>query len=342
MKSLKKYLAFLLVMVLALGCLSAAGVGAYAKNDTIVFSVGYENNPGEIIDQAVHKWAEELERLSGGTMKLELYPSSQLGAKYELFDMAIAGDYVITLSDGIGYADYGDADMALTGGYGVFDSWQQFWDVVDSDWYQGHVDYIRENIGLNIIDSKWQFGVRHLMATRPIRSLDDMVGLKTRVPTSPMHVAAFELTGAKGISMNLGEVYTALQQGVVDAVENPLNVLYSNSFYEVCKYLTLTSHCMANTTWCCGTIAWESLTEEQQGWLVESCQTAGMLNNQLVDEAGEEFIAKFEEQGVEIIEMTEEEQARFLDAMRLLFVDSPVADKVSPEAVEAVNAIVNA
>jgi len=64
MKSLKKYLAFLLVMVLALGCLSAAGVGAYAKSDTIVFSVGYENNPGEIIDQAVHKWAEELERLS--------------------------------------------------------------------------------------------------------------------------------------------------------------------------------------------------------------------------------------------------------------------------------------
>jgi len=341
MKKVKNYLAFLLVMVMAVGCLAVCPVQAAAADDTIVFSVGYENNPGEIIDQAVNLWAEELEKISGGTMKLELYPSSQLGTKYELFDQMIAGDYVITLSDGIGYADYGDSDMAITGGYGVFDSWDQFWEVVDSDWYKGHVDYIRENIGLNIIDSKWQYGVRHLMATKPIRTVDDMVGLKTRVPTSPMHVAAFELTGAKGISMNLGEVYTALQQGVVDAVENPLNVLYSNSFYEVCKYLTLTGHSMANTTWCCGTIAWESLTEEQQGWLVESCQTAGVLNNQLVDEAGDEFLAKFEEQGVEIIEMTEEAQADFMAAMRLLFVDSPVADQVSQEAVDAVSAIVN-
>lgn len=342
MKSSRKIFALVLAAMLIIPCLAPAKPAAAADAaEPIVFSVGYENNPGEIIDEAVHKWAEELDRLSGGTMKLELYPSSQLGTKYELFDQMIAGDDIITLADGIGYADYGDADMAITGGYGMFDSWEQFWAVVDSDWYAEHVEYIRDNIGLNILDSKWEYGVRHLMATKPIRTLDDMKGLKIRVPTSPMHVAAFELTGAEGVSMDLSEVYTALSQGVVDAVENPLNVLYSNSFYEVCKYLTLTSHCMANTTWSCGTASWNKLTPEQQGWLVESCQIAGEYNNQLVDEAGEDFISQFEEQGVEIIEMSEEEHARLIEAMRQLFVDSPVSDQVTPEAVEAVSEIIN-
>lgn len=306
----------------------------------VTVSIGYENNPGENIDLAVNRWKELLEERSGGSIKVELYPSSQLGSKNDLIDQMIAGDSVITLGDGGAFIDRGVPDMAFMAAYGTFDTWDQVWKLIDSDWFADQCQQLEDVVGLKVLAANWIYGERHILATKPVRSLEDMKGLKLRVPTSSMHVTAFELMGASAVSMNLGEVYTALQQGVVDGLENPLSTLYNGKFQEVAKYLTLDGHSKATTMWFCGSQFFNSLTAEQQQWLIETAEEAGLYNNDLALAADGELLEKFKAEGVEIIELTDEEKATFLAPMKELFVSSEVAKNVSPDLYETVMAII--
>jgi TRAP-type C4-dicarboxylate transport system substrate-binding protein len=107
--------------------------------------------------------------------------------------------------------------------------------------------------------------------------------------------------GAQPTPLALGEVYTALQQGVIDGVENPLSVLYGGKFHEVAKYLTLDAHIKLLTSWFCGTTFFNSLTPEQQKLLVETGEEAALFNNKIQEEAVQDYIAKFKAEGVEVI-----------------------------------------
>ncbi len=312
-----------------------------ATTPAVIVSVGYENNPGENIDLAANRWKELLEERSDGAMKIELYPSSQLGGKNDLIDQMIAGDSVITLGDGGAFVDRGVPDLAFMAAYGTFDTWDQVWKLIDSDWFEGQCQQLEDVVGVKVLAANWIYGERHILSTKPIRSSEDIKGLKLRVPTSSMHVTAFELMGASAVSMNLGEVYTALQQGVVDALENPLSTLYNGKFQEVAKYLTLDGHSKATTMWFCGTQFFNSLTVEQQKWLVETAEEAGLYNNELALNADDELIEKFKEEGVEIIELSNEEKEKFLAPMKELFVNSEIADTVSPDLYETVMKIIN-
>lgn len=330
----------ILAAILAMCLVMALGVSAVADTKPVTISIGYENNPGENIDLAVNRWKELLEEKSNGTIKVDLYPSSQLGSKNDLIDQMIAGDNVITLGDGGAFIDRGVPDMAFMAAYGTFDSWDEVWNLVNSDWFDAQCKKLEENVGVKILAANWIYGERHILSSKPVRSLDDMKGLKIRVPTSSMHVEAFQLMGASSISMNLGEVYTALQQGVVDALENPLSTLYNGKFQEVAKYLTLDGHSLATTTWFCGTQFFNTLTEEQQQLLCETAQEAGLYNNELAMNADEELLQKFIDEGVEVIRLTDEEKEAFLTPMKDLFVNSETAKTVSPDLYETVMPII--
>ncbi|WP_066452503.1 C4-dicarboxylate TRAP transporter substrate-binding protein [Anaerotruncus rubiinfantis] len=319
----------------------AASSEAAPAAPEVTLSIGYENNPGETIDLAANEWKRLLEERSGGTMKVELYPSSQLGSKNDLVDQMIAGDSVITLGDGGMFADRGVPDFSISVAYGVFDTWDQVWKLVDSDWFAEQSKQLEEKVGLKILAANWIYGERHILSTKPVRSLADMKGLKIRVPTANMHVVAFQLMDASSVSMNLGEVYTALQQGVIDALENPLSVLYNGKYQEVAKYLTLDGHSKATTTWFCGTTFYNSLTPEQQQWLCETAEEAGLFNNDLALASDAEMIEKFKAEGVEIIELTDAEKAEFLAPMKELFQSSEIAKTVSPGLYDTVMGIIN-
>lgn len=324
-RSIISVLALVLVLVFASGCskpetetpgsedstgteTSKPEDNAGADNEPVVVQIGYENNPGEPIDLAINEWARLLEEKSNGTMKMEVFPSSQLGSKNDIIDQMQAGSAVITLADGAFYADRGVSDFGIVFGPYLFETWDDAWTLIESDWYKEQSALLEEQ-GLKILTSNWMYGDRHTLTKEPVRTVDDFEGMKIRVPNNNIQIKGFDVMGATPTPMALGEVYTSLQQGTIDGLENPLSVLYNGKFHEVAKYLTLDAHVKNFTTWITGTEFFDNLTAEQQQLLVETGNEAGIYNNEIQEQEFEETLAKFEEEGVEIIEVDQSEFA---------------------------------
>ncbi|SFK45318.1 C4-dicarboxylate TRAP transporter substrate-binding protein [Succinivibrio dextrinosolvens] len=290
-------------------CLAAVmtiGASAASADDTVVLRVGYGNNPGEPFDLGCHKWKELIEERSGGKFKIELYPSSQLGSKDDVMDQMVAGEPVCTLTDGAFFYDRGVKDMGIVFGPFLFDNWDQAFKLNASQWYQDQSKLVEENAHLKIIGADWKYGARHTLTTKPINKVEDFKGMKIRVPTNNIQVKGFEVLGATPTPMALGEVYTSLQQGTIDGVENPLAVLYNGKFHEVAKYLLLDGHVFNITNLVVGTDFYNSLTPEQQKLLVETCHEAGLYQNKIVEDSEADILAKFKAEGVTIVDPSPE------------------------------------
>jgi len=281
--------------------------------EPVLLQIGYENNPGEPLDIACNEWKKLLEEQSGGTIKVELFPSSQLGSKTDLIDQMLAGANVCTIADGAFYAERGVPDFGIVFAPYLFSTWEECWKLTESDWYAEQSDKLEDN-GLKILASNWMYGDRHTLTRQPVHSPADLKGMKIRVPNSPVFVKGFEALGATPTPMALGDVYTALQQGTIDGLENPLPVLYNGKYQEVAKYLVLDGHVKNFITWVVGTGFFDSLTPEQRQVLLSTAEEAGILNNGFQEEAERDIIDKFIAEGVEVYEPTENEKAAYREA----------------------------
>ncbi|MEA4932836.1 MAG: C4-dicarboxylate TRAP transporter substrate-binding protein [Lawsonibacter sp.] len=286
--------------------------------DVVTIQVGFENTADEPIGKAVQKWSDLVNEKSGGTMKLELFPNSALGSKSELIDQMVMGENIITIADGAFYADYGVPDMGIMYGPFFFESWDDVWKLLDSDWYADQCQKLADK-GLTILASNWVYGERELMTTTKVVTPADLKGMKIRLANSQIYVEGFNALGATAVPMALGDVYTALQNGTLDGVENPLSTLYGQSFQEVTKYILMTGHIKNFTTWCVGTSYLSSLTPEQQELLKSTGEEAGLYNNDLQTAANGEYKQKLVDAGVEITDLTADQIAEWKDAGRSFY-----------------------
>ena len=267
-----------------------------------MFLAGYENHPGEPIHESMQKWAELLAQRSNGSMRMELYPSSQLGSKSDLIDQMYAGAPVITLADGAFYADQGVPDFGIMFAPFLFDDWEQVWRLTKSGWYAEQTSRLADK-GLQILTSNWKYGDRHTLLTREIDGVDGLRGKKVRVPNNIIQIAGFSALGATPTPLPLGDVYTALQQGTIDGLENPVPVLESGKFHEVAKYLILTAHVRNFTTWVTAARTFERLTPDQKAILQSTGDEAGLFNNELQDERYDKSLQTMTDGGVEVLDL---------------------------------------
>lgn len=179
---------------------STGGEGGSSSGEVVELQIGFENSLSEPIGQGLEKWAELLDEASGGTMKITLYPDSQLGSKNELIDSMLLGEPVATLADGAFYADYGVPDFGIVFGPFLFDNWDQCWTLIESDWYAEQSAKLEEQ-GLKLLASNWAYGARHTMTTTPVHSVDDLAGLKIRVPNNQIQSYGFDVLGAVSTGM---------------------------------------------------------------------------------------------------------------------------------------------
>ena len=347
---MKKYI--FILMLLYTSCIFAQ----YATNDTyvpnnntaaaeekpqtvepIVIRVGHDAHPGEPFYAGCEKWKELLEAKSNGTMQLELYPSGQLGSKDDLLDQIATGEAICTLADGAYFYDRGVKDFGIVFGPYLFDSWDEAYKLYESSWYQEQADKLAEVAKLKIVASNWRFGVRHTLTTKPVQSLADFHGIKLRVPTNVIQLKGMEVLGTAPTPMALGEVYTALQQGTIDGVENPVALLYYGKFHEVAKYLLLDSHVYNITNLVVGVDFFNSLTKEQQQMLMDTCKEAGLYQNKLSEESDTALIKKMQDEGVTVIEPTPEFKQELKEASKK-FYTLPDFKDWSPNLYETVKA----
>ena len=269
-------------------------------------------------------------------MKINVYPSGQLGSKSDLLDQILAGGSVAAIGNGPFLADLGAPDLGILNAPYLFSSWEQLDTLVASDWYAEQMD-ILESKGIKVLASNWRYGVRQTLTVDPVEHVSDLKGMKIRTQSTTVHVKGFECLGATPTPMALSDVYTALQQKTIDGLENPLSVLYSGAYYEVAKNLTLDSHIRDLSCICVSADVFNSLTEEQQQWLVETCEEAGEYQNELAAKADEECLQKMQDNGVTVHEVDEDE---FKQAAESFYEDPEIQSMWSDGLVDTVKEII--
>lgn len=326
----------LLISVLLVGCSGDKKEEAVKNDNVIIVQFGHDNNPGDPVQEAALYWAKILEERSNGKMKLEVFPSGQLGSKSDLIDQMLAGDAIVAIGNGPFYADRGVPDLGIMQAPYLFENWEQLDKLVASDWWKEKEAEL-EKSGLKIVGNNWRYGVRHTITTKPVKKVADLKGMKVRTQSSTVHVKGFEVLGATPTPMALSEVYTSLQQGTIDGLENPLSVIYSGKYQEVAKYLMLDGHIRDLSSICIGTQFFNSLTKEQQDLLISTCTEAGEYQNKLAAKADEECIEKFKKEGVTITEIDFDE---FQKAAEPFYSDKTLLNTWSEGLVERIKSII--
>lgn len=253
-----------------------------------------------------HTWAvwagEQLEERTDGRYALEVFPASQLGSEAEINEGLALGTVDIIYSGALfSSRSYGpiaiaEAPYMLQG----FDHWQAY---VDSDLFQDHVDGYRDATGHEILSGTY-YGVRHVTSNRPIQAPEDMQGLRIRVPDAPLYTLFPRATGGAPTPIAFAEVYLALQQGTVDAQENPLPTIYAQSFYEVQDYINLTGHITNLLFTVVSSHVWGGLSEEDRQIFAEVFAEAAANATAEVRELEAGLVATFQEMdGTEVIEV---------------------------------------
>lgn len=293
----------LAICFLLAGCES--GSESEAEENVLEINIAHGNQPEEPIGQMAEKWSELVEEESNGEVKLNIYPSSQLGSEKDVVEQAIMGNNVIIFTGYDFLMDYVPDAGIFTAPF-LTEDIDSLLRLTESDWFNSLEEDLHDK-GIEIINTTTVYGERQLMTNKLIESPQDLKGLKIRVPNNRMYIQTFEAFGASPTPMPLSDTYTSLQQGLIDGAENPLPVLEGSNTNEVTNYLTLTGHTRIISPWIAGSDFIESLPPEVTSMLKETGLEAAEYSQSILEEEEEEVLQNFEDQGIEINEIDHKE-----------------------------------
>lgn len=260
--------------------------------------------------QGIKYFCDEVEKRSNGKVTVEVYTDAQLGGSAdEMIGGCQTGAFeFITLNQG-SWGGYTDAFMPFNFPF-LFPNEEVAFAFMDGE--QG--DYITQKIiddtGIRVL-CYYDMGFRHLTTKNtPVHTADDMVGLKLRTQNDPYQIAAMEALGAAVTTVAYSELFSALQQGLVDAQENPLSNIVVNKYYEVQNYLTLTGHTYTLTTMAINEDVFQSFSPDLQALMLEVAEDATQLCREGLLSQEEVYLEELK-QHMEVYEPTEEEKATF-------------------------------
>jgi tripartite ATP-independent transporter DctP family solute receptor len=267
-----------------------------------------ETHPGHL---AAKQFAAKVEERTKGQVKIAIYPANILGSPPEQCEQVRLGAIDMSLPTQGALDKYVKAFSVVMLPF-VYDNYGHVHRTLDGpsmNWFAP----LAEKEGF-IVLSNWEWGFRNLTNNkRPILKPDDVKGLKIRTPPEIQLQAAMEALGGVVTKIAFPELYMALAQGVVDAQENPIAVIYHNKFYEVQKYLALTRHVYNNMVHVVSAKAWAKLTPEQQKIFREESKLAGAYMRKAIMAEEEGQISKMEKAGIKV---TRPKLASFRAAMK--------------------------
>jgi tripartite ATP-independent transporter DctP family solute receptor len=272
--------------------------GCGAKREVKIIKLAHGLDPQHSVHHGMVFLGQRLAEKSGGKMHVDVYPSGQLGSERECLELVQLGGLAMTKVSASVLESFAPE-------FKVFGLPYLFRD-------QTHRNVVLDGpIGREILlapQSKfmrglcyYDSGTRSFYTKKPVRTPDDLKGLKIRVQESPMAFALIRAFGASATPIAWGELYTALQQGVVDGAENNPPSFHLARHYEVCKYYTLNDHTSVPDVVVVGTHFWNSLTPQEQKWLQEAADESAAHQRRLWTVSTEASLAAVEKAGVEII-----------------------------------------
>ena len=273
--------------------------GCRQQQEGEVLKLAHGLDPSHPVHQAMVYMADRCKEISNGKLSIDIYPSGQLGSEQQCVELLQIGSLAITKVSAAVMESFTE-DFKVLGLPYVFRSKEHSFKVLDGE------------IGDELLLSTEPFWIRGLCffdagsrsfytIDTPINHPDDLKGLKIRVMKS---ITAMEMVKAQGGSptpISWGELYTALQSGVVDGAENNPPSFYTSHHYEVCKYYCLNEHTMVPDVLIIGQKVWEKLSDQERTWLQQAADEAVPVQRKLWAESEKESLEIVEEAGVTII-----------------------------------------
>lgn len=274
---------------------------AFAQSKTVL-KLGNVQAPGMVVQTGLKHFADLVRERTKGEVEIEIYPASQLGSEQEILEGVSLG--TIHMFEGSA-ASVGRFLPRLEAFACPF-AWKSPANLARASRSKIADELSAELLklrGMRLLDAGWIFGVRHLTTTRtPVRTPADMKGLKIRVQPDALYLATVRAMGGNPTPLDVKELYTALEAGVVDGQENPFSNILQRKFNEVQKFLMLTGHITQNQVVVISEKVFQKLKPAHQEVLKQAAIEAGDFQNKLVAKADAEALAKLKSLGMQVIE----------------------------------------
>lgn len=284
------FYAFLVLLIMQ-GC---------KKNDNIkILYLAHTLPQTHPVHKGILEFKKALKEKSEGKMDIKIFPDGQLGSEREVLELLQIGSVAVTKVSAATLSNFVPEYHVLGIPY-LFKSKQHQFDVLEGD------------VGKSILQKGEKFWLRGLCyydagsrsfytSNKAIRTPDDLKGLKIRVMNNQMAINMVNALGGSATPMAYGELYTAIQQGVVDGAENNPPSFVSSNHYEVSKYYTLDQHSSVPDVLLIGTKYWDKLSGQEKVWVQEAANESSQAQKKFWNASVKESMAKAKKAGVEII-----------------------------------------
>jgi len=280
------------------------------------------NPQGHPIVMGGEKFAELLAKKSGGKMTVKIFPGGVLGGDVQVLS-AVQGGTIDMTSMNSGILQSQVKEFAIVDFPFLFANAREVDGVMDGPLGKELADKLPAKGLVNL--AYYDLGFRNLTdSRRPIKTAEDIAGLKIRVIQSPIYIDTFNALGANAVPMPFPEVYTALEQKTIDGQENPFTVIQSNKFQEVQKYLAVTRHIYNPQSFLMSKKAWDNLNKDEQAMIVAAAQESAVYQRQVSRDAQDKALADLKKT-MEVTELPPAEIAKIRAKLK------PVTDKYSAQ-----------
>jgi TRAP-type transport system periplasmic protein len=275
--------------------------GSEKAAEVVKLKVGHTLSDTSHYQKGMEKFQELVKEKANGTIELEVFPNGSLGAERDMIEGLNVGsvDMVLTSTGPMsGFApEVTVVDLPF-----LFENEDHAHKVLDGKIGDDLRGKVEATMGVKTL-AWWENGFRNVTTGKQaIEKPEDLKGIKIRTMENDIHMDSFSAFGAQPTPMSFTELFTALQQGVIDAEENPVPVIMTSRFYEVQGHLTMTRHFYNPSLMLMSTSKFDSLTDEQKKAIEEAAVEAGLYERQVVQDMEKQFISELKEKGMKVIE----------------------------------------
>ena len=284
------------------GCQGLTEVASPDKDGNLTVSIAYDGQQDSVTGYVASEFGKVIEEKSNGLITANIYPQGQLGSDKDLLQSTISGDLEFVVqghsTQVMNIAEATVLDMPY-----LFPNIEVARMALDDENFREifEAPYIKEDLKVLMISD---MGYRNTSSNKKLETLEDFEGLNIRTAESPVHIEVWKALGANPTPMNRGEVFLALQQGLLDAQEDPYINHLLNNYQEVQKYAISTSHLFHDVMLLTNNVFFENLPAEYQGWILEACEEVLVTSREYSDSVNNE--QDLIDAGMEVIHLSDE------------------------------------
>lgn len=333
MKKVKNILLLFSIIIIISGCgNSGDSPTKNSESSKVSFKFSHQYSKNSTQGKAIERLSKSVSDQTEGNFEIKIYPNNELGGASEVIEGMQIGTVDMDIPPATNMANFYEP-FYLSALPFLFENKEHVHEFHDGEVMKKIYEEAQKEIGIKTLGAM-DAGFRGIGNTkREIKSPEDLKGLKLRTIESPLNIDIIKSIGATPTAIDWGEVYTALQQGTVDGLDQNIGNIEEQKIYELIDYYTDIQLYFAVNLVTVSESSWEKLSDEYQDILSESVEDAVEFQRELLEDEEKEFIKVFEDAGVKVTELNSEEKSVFRETVKPIWKE--YEDIVGLENIEA-------